>query len=148
MTEAELTGTISTPGTDRITAAKVMYLKVMVSLRTEELMQHQRETDQTFMLILYTIEEVQEWPEEGAQFREHQKWKKKFEDDWKEEGTRIKISIEALYYKLERVEQGKRAPQAEQGLISSSNTCMHRLYQYGGPGQTWTQARLVNPSTN
>ena len=51
ITEAELSGTISTPGTDRITAAKVMYLKGMVSLRAEV-------NDQTFTLILSTIEEA------------------------------------------------------------------------------------------
>ena len=130
MMEAELSCTLSTPGTDRITPAKVMYLKGMVSLRAEELMQ---QTDQIFILILSTIEEVQDWPEEGEQFREHQKWKKKFEDDWKEEGTRIKTSIEALY-------------DNQAGLISSSDTCIHRLY--GGPGKTWTQAQLLNLSTN
>ena len=76
------------------------------------------------------------------------KWKKKFEDDWKEEGIRIKKSIEALYDKLEQAEQGKGAPQAVRGLISSSKTCMHLMHNYRGPGKTWIQARLVNLSTN
>ena len=56
MTEAELSGTISTLRTEKMTAAKVMYLKGMVSLRAKELMLNQRETDQIFTLILSTIE--------------------------------------------------------------------------------------------
>ena len=49
---------------------------------------------------------------------------------------------------LSRQNRGKGPPQAVRGLIRSSNTCMHYMHQYGGPGKTWTKAQLVNLSTN